>query len=120
MFISEFLIDTNFGLALFTLHVFSTINYNDKINCFTISEGDRSHWFETIFQKLNCTNALMSIYLRHFCLFIGLALATKSKEKNPLFRLIRRPPPLSTSSVKLSNPILFIPHLQVLNELKSP
>ena len=39
--------DANFGLVLFTLHVYLMINYNDKINRFTISDGDRSNWFET-------------------------------------------------------------------------
>ena len=48
-----FISDANFGLVLFTLHVHSTINYNDKIDCFTISERDRSNWFETILQYYN-------------------------------------------------------------------
>ena len=42
--------DVNFGLASFTLHVFLMITYNDKIGCFTMSDGERSHWFETILQ----------------------------------------------------------------------
>ena len=41
MFISEFLSDANFGLAWFTLHVYSMINYNDKIDHFTNSDRDR-------------------------------------------------------------------------------
>ena len=44
MFISVFLSDTNFGLALFTLLVDLTINYNDKIDCFAISDGDGLNW----------------------------------------------------------------------------
>ena len=32
MFISEFLIEANFGSALFTLLVYLTTNYNDKID----------------------------------------------------------------------------------------
>ena len=48
-FISEFLSDANFGLAsLNYIHINLTINYNDKIDCFTISDGDRWNWFETI------------------------------------------------------------------------
>ena len=50
MFIFEFLSDTNFGLALFTLHIDSTINYDNKIDRFTISDGTRLNWFETILQ----------------------------------------------------------------------
>ena len=48
MIISEFLSDSNFGLASFTLLIYSTIYYNDKIDRFTISDGDRLNWFETI------------------------------------------------------------------------
>ena len=51
MFISEFLSDNNFGLAPFTLHVYSMINYNDKIDSFTFGERDRLNWFETILQQ---------------------------------------------------------------------
>ena len=50
MFISEFLGDAYFGLAFFTLLVHSTLNYSDKINSFTLSDGDRLNWFETILQ----------------------------------------------------------------------
>ena len=45
MFISEFLGDANFGLALFTIHIYSTVNYNDKIDLFIVSDGDRSNLF---------------------------------------------------------------------------
>ena len=48
MYISEFLSDANFGLAWLTLHVYSIIDCNDKIDCFNISDGDRLNWFETI------------------------------------------------------------------------
>ena len=48
MLISEFLGDANFGLVSFTLHVCLMINYNDKIDPFTISDRDRLNWFETI------------------------------------------------------------------------
>ena len=46
MFISEFLSDVNFGLAMFTSLFYLMINYNDKMERFTISERDRSNWFE--------------------------------------------------------------------------
>ena len=44
----EFLSNTNFGLAYLTLLVYSTINYNDKIDNFTIRDRYRENWFETI------------------------------------------------------------------------
>ena len=50
MFISKFLGDTNFGLALLTLHVYLIINYNDKLDHFKISDGDRLNRFENILQ----------------------------------------------------------------------
>ena len=37
MFISEFVSDANFGLTSFKLLVYSTINYNDKIDRFTMA-----------------------------------------------------------------------------------
>ena len=49
MFISKFLSDTNFGLALFTLLVYLTTNYNDKMDYNTNSDGDRTNWFETTY-----------------------------------------------------------------------
>ena len=54
MFISELLGDANFGLASFTLLEYSIINYNDNIDCFTNSDGDRFNWFETILQYWKC------------------------------------------------------------------
>ena len=39
--------DTNFGLALFTMLVYLMINYNTKIDHFTISDGFESG-FESI------------------------------------------------------------------------
>ena len=48
MLISKFLSDANFGLVSFTFHIYFTINYNDKIDCFTINDRDRPNWFDTI------------------------------------------------------------------------
>ena len=48
MHIFDFLSDKNFGLASFTLLGYWTINYNYKIDHFTISDIDRSNWLETI------------------------------------------------------------------------
>jgi len=48
MFISEFLNDTNFGFASFTLLVYWRINYSDTIDRFTVGEGDRSNCFENV------------------------------------------------------------------------
>ena len=48
MFISEFLSDTDVGLASFTLHIYSTVNNYDKIDRFTITDRDRLNGFETI------------------------------------------------------------------------
>ena len=50
MFISEFLSDVNFGLASFTMVVYSMTNYCNRKDHFTNSDGDRSNWFETILQ----------------------------------------------------------------------
>ena len=50
MFISEFLSNANFGFALFTILLYSMISYNDRIDCFTTSDWDRSDWFETVLQ----------------------------------------------------------------------
>ena len=54
MFFSEFLGDGNFYLVLFTIPVYSTINYINKIDCFTNSDLDRLNWFETILQYEDC------------------------------------------------------------------
>ena len=58
-----FLSDANIGLASFTILVYKTINYNNRIDHFTKNDGDRTNSFETIydnnfyfqpFQKLSC------------------------------------------------------------------
>ena len=39
--------------ALGRLHDIEMINYNEKIDGFTISDGDRSNWFVTILREGN-------------------------------------------------------------------
>ena len=55
MFISKFLSDANFGLASFTVLVYSMINYNNKIDRFTNNDGDRSNSYDKGADSFNIT-----------------------------------------------------------------
>jgi len=93
MFASKFLSDAIFGLALLKLHVYFIINYNDKIDCFTISYGDRSNWFETILQYFY--NFVPLFVFMNAQLNISLALFSQN-----VFKLVAEPVvPLSQSPI---------------------
>ena len=55
MFISKFLSDANFGLASFTVLVYSMINYNNNIDHFTNNDGDRSNFYDKGTHSFNVT-----------------------------------------------------------------
>ena len=80
MFISESPSDANFGLVSITLHVYSTINYHDKIDRFTISDKDRLNYLMITVWVTNVLACHYKITEQNSVSFIGLSPYEKYEE----------------------------------------